>query len=98
MEEWKIAHPSSGRRPLKGEVGYEKMKNEKLNDGKLEERNNGKLEFFKVGKKLPTADCPLPTAHCPLPLTPYPSTKVIRLKSNYSNTAKYESKSNCHKS
>jgi len=25
MEEWKIAHPSSGRRPLKGEVGYGKM-------------------------------------------------------------------------
>jgi hypothetical protein len=34
VEEWKIAHPSSGRRPLKGEVGYGKM-------GKWE---NGKME------------------------------------------------------
>jgi hypothetical protein len=25
VEEWKIAPPSSGRRPLKGEVGYGKM-------------------------------------------------------------------------
>jgi len=34
MEEWKIAPPSSGRRPLKGEIGY----------GKMEEWKSGKME------------------------------------------------------
>jgi hypothetical protein len=48
MEEWKIADPSSGRRPLKGEVGYGKMG--KWKNGRMEEWKNGMMEKWKDGK------------------------------------------------
>jgi len=41
----------------------------KMKIGKMEKWKNGKLEFYKVGEKLPTAHCPL-TPYA-LRLTPY---------------------------
>jgi hypothetical protein len=46
----------------------------------MEEWNDAKLELYKVGKKLPTADCRLPTAHCPLST----ATHALPLHKSYS--------------